>query len=360
MADMTIATDESPGAVLVPPEIQPGAAPLLKVSNLGIVFSQGHSTYTIVDGVSFVVEHGKTLGIVGESGSGKSLTCTALIGLAGQIGGTVSGSAELDGVELFSLRGREWDRVRGAKIGMIFQQPAKSLNPAMRVGHQISEVLRTHLGLGRAESWDRAVDLLDRVQIPNAATRARDYPHQFSGGQAQRIMIAMAVACSPAVLIADEPTTALDPTVQAHILDLLKQLQEETGLGMILVSHDFGVIRSCADEVLVMYAGQVVESGNTADLIHHPRHPYTAALLASEPTGSRWEPNDPLPEGIPGAPPAFTSMPTGCRFFARCPHRRDECASWSADPILLANGSGNPRVVRCLRAHELELEGHPR
>ena len=327
------------------------ATPLLVVEGLTVEFPMDQGWATVVDDVSFHVAAGESVGLVGESGSGKTVSSLALLGLTSRTGGRVkSGSIRFLGRELVRCPERELRRLRGQEIAMIFQQASRSLNPAYTVGDQISETIRRHTGLGRKAARQRAIQLLERVRIPNAAQRYRDYPHQFSGGMLQRVMIAMAVSCEPRLLIADEPTTALDVSVQASILELLEELQRETGLAIVFVSHDLAVIAEICDRVVVMYAGQAVEEASAAQLFVTPRHPYTAALLGSIP---RLGVTRRL-ETIPGRVPPIGSNLVGCRFHPRCGFaqagRCDEIP-----PPMLPTESGS--LARCLRVDEIELRG---
>ena len=312
------------------------------------------------------MQRGRTLGLVGESGSGKTVSALAVMGLLPAKVSRVAGSILFEGRDLTTLSPAGLRKIRGNDIAMIFQEPMTSLNPAFTVGNQIAEQVRAHRDVTRAESRKLAVDMLDRVEIPNAAERAQDYPHAFSGGMRQRVMIAMALSCSPKLLIADEPTTALDVTTQAQIIDLLHSLQREEDMAMIFVTHDLGVIADVADDVVVMYAGQIVEHTATAvDLFGLPRHPYTEALLDSipqlTPTG------DPL-HAIPGMVPRPDQFPVGCRFAPRCTYVQDAC---TAGPVMLRelapmNGAPASEVTgtrsrvtlaRCVRQDELTLAG---
>ncbi|MET7335416.1 ABC transporter ATP-binding protein [Nonomuraea sp. NPDC005650] len=288
---------------------------LLEVRDLAVEFATRRGVVRAVDGVSFTIDRGQTLGLVGESGSGKSVTSLAVMGLTGYTGGrVVSGSIRFDGRDLLTLDPRARAEILGRDIGMIFQQPIRSLNPTMRVGTQIAEVVRRHRAVSKAEAWERAVHMLDRVRIPDPARRARDYPHTFSGGMCQRVMIAMALACEPKLLIADEPTTALDVTVQARVLDLLGELQADTGIAVLLVTHDLGVVARSCRRVAVMYCGQVLESGPVRDVLDRPSHPYTEGLLKAIPVrGARTR-----LAAIPGAVPPPDALPSGCRFHPRC------------------------------------------
>jgi peptide/nickel transport system ATP-binding protein len=326
-------------------------APLLEVEGLSVEFRGPNGWVRAIDDVSFTVDPGQVLGLVGESGSGKTVTSLAILGLTGATGGRVAaGSVRFEGTELTTLSKRELSRIRGKRVGMIFQQPIRSLDPAYTVGEQIAETVRRHEGASRKEAWDRAVSLLERVKIADAARRAKQYPHEFSGGMCQRVMIAMALSCSPSLVIADEPTTALDVTVQAHVLELLRELQEETDVAVLFISHDLGVIAEMCDTVAVMYAGQVVEKASIEDLFIRPRHPYTAGLMASVPRARAGR----TLHAIPGVVPDAGNYPVGCRFHTRCQFAQaDLCDRFPQ--VLIPHADG--RLVRCVRADELELSG---
>ena len=327
-------------------------APLLEVRDLRTTFASGQGDALVaVDGVGFSVRAGETLAIVGESGSGKSVTALSIMRLlpAG-VGRIASGSIRLRGRELTTLSEAEMREVRGKHIGMIFQEPMTSLNPVHTVGAQVAEVVERHEGLDRARAMAHAVDMLALVGIPEPKRRAASYPHQLSGGMRQRVMIAMALACRPSLLIADEPTTALDVTIQAQILDLMENLQAELGMGMVFITHDLGVVAEIADRVLVMYGSQVVESAAVAELFAHPRMPYTAGLLGSIPRLGRAAPGERLP-AIPGQVPTLSQRPPGCRFSNRCAYVTPACTA--APPALEPVGAGHD--VRCGRWRELDL-----
>jgi oligopeptide/dipeptide ABC transporter ATP-binding protein len=302
---------------------------LLEVKDLKTHFFTREGVVRAVDGISFSLEAGQTLGLVGESGCGKSVTALSIMGLIPKPPARiVDGSVEFQGRDLTKLSERELEDVRGKEIAMIFQDPMTSLNPTLRVRTQITEVLDRHFGYSKDEARRRAVELLEEVQIPNAAERLEDYPHRFSGGMRQRVMIAIAIACNPKLLIADEPTTALDVTVQAEILDLLEELRREHEMGLILITHDMGVVAEVADDVAVMYAGQIVEQASTLELFDHPEHPYTEALLGALPQLEGENVRQGRLLSIPGRPPDLIAPPEGCRFAPRCPHADlgDGCA----------------------------------
>jgi peptide/nickel transport system ATP-binding protein/oligopeptide transport system ATP-binding protein len=306
------------------PAGQTSGAKLLEVSDMKVSFATEDGTVRAVDGVSFSVDRGEVVAIVGESGSGKSVTAMTLMGLTRGPNATIEGTATLDGQELLSARESELQKVRGGSIAMVFQDPMSSLNPVYRVGKQIVEQIRVHEPeTTKAQAQDRAVEMMERVGVPRAAERLRSYPHEFSGGMRQRVMIAMALSCSPRLLIADEPTTALDVTIQAQILDELRTLRSETNAGVILVTHDLGVVADIADRVIVMYSGRVVEQGTLDELFYDPQHPYTWGLLGSI-TRVDQDRSQRLP-AIPGLPPSLLKAPEGCHFRPRCPHSFDKC-----------------------------------
>ena len=298
--------------------------PLLQVRNLTTKFGSGPGAVTAVNNVSFDVNAGETVAIVGESGSGKSVTALSILQLVPDPPGRITaGQIIFDGIELTKLKEEEMRAIRGNRIAMIFQEPMTSLNPSLTIGLQISEPINLHKGLSWAKAYDKAKELLDRVRMPDARSRLGTHPHQFSGGMRQRIMIAMALACQPKLIIADEPTTALDVTVQAQILELLKELTRETGSALMLITHDLGVVARYADRVCVMYGGKVIETASAVDLYAKPMHPYTRGLMASiprldEPTGRRLVP-------IKGQPPNLAQLPPGCSFNPRCGEVVDRC-----------------------------------
>ncbi|MFM1922083.1 MAG: hypothetical protein RLZZ303_3717 [Candidatus Hydrogenedentota bacterium] len=298
--------------------------PLLSVRNLRTHFFSDRGVARAVDGVSFDLHAGKTLALVGESGCGKSVTAMSILRLiASPPGRIVEGEVLFEGRDLVGLPEQELQRVRGNDISMIFQEPMTSMNPVFRVGDQVAAVLRLHQGLDKKDALDRCVALFKQVGIPAPESRVRDYPHQMSGGMLQRVMIAMALACGPRLLIADEPTTALDVTVQAQILDLLRQLQADTGMALLMITHDLGVVAEMADDVAVMYAGEIVERAPVAELYARPSHPYTRGLFASLPAINRAS----RLNTIPGAVPPATRFPEGCRFHPRCPEAMPRCSS---------------------------------
>jgi oligopeptide/dipeptide ABC transporter ATP-binding protein len=301
---------------------------LLEVDNLKTHFFTREGVVQAVDGVSFQVEKGRTLGIVGESGCGKSVTALSIMGLIPKPPAKiVEGSVTFEGRDLTTLSERRLEDVRGRQIAMIFQDPMTSLNPTFRIGTQITETLHRHFDMSKGEARKRAVELLDEVGIPRPAERLDDYPHQFSGGMRQRVMIAIALSCEPKLLIADEPTTALDVTIQAQILDLLERLREEHDMAMIIITHDMGVVAEAADEVAVMYAGQIVEHASGLELFGNPEHPYTEALLGALPQLEGEGIREGRLTAIPGRPPDLVDPPESCRFGARCPYReQDSCA----------------------------------
>lgn len=296
---------------------------LLEVKDLTTVFAGDYGTNISVDHISFCVEQGEVVCIVGESGCGKSVTSLSIMGLLGKGGAVIDGSVFFDGKNLLTMSEKELDQVRGDELTMIFQDPLTSLNPVFTVGSQITESIRTHMHLSREEARKRAVMLLTQVGMPGAEEVMKKYPHTLSGGMRQRVMIAMALSCNPRLLIADEPTTALDVTIQAQIMKLLKELQQEKNMSMILITHDIGLVANTADRVIVMYAGQIIEEAPAEELFAAPKHPYTQALLATVPT-IRDEADRQL-QAIPGmVPESYDDIP-GCRFADRCPYRRKEC-----------------------------------
>ncbi|MGZ9810835.1 ABC transporter ATP-binding protein [Pseudoroseicyclus sp. H15] len=331
----------------------PTTHPLLRVRDLQTSFRMGDGgSLKAVDGVSFDLSPGETLAIVGESGSGKSVTSLSLMGLLPKgVGSVTGGSMRLDGRELRELPEHEWRDIRGQQIGMIFQEPMTSLNPVHTVGQQISEMVIRHRGLSKRAAMDRAVEMLDLVGIPEPKRRARNHPHQMSGGMRQRAMIAMALSCEPRILIADEPTTALDVTIQAQMLELMQDLQDRMGMAIIFITHDLGVVAEVADRVVVMYAGQVVESGDVHQIFEAPRMPYTGGLMNSIPRLDGAHRGQRL-KAIRGAVPPLTELPPGCRFNPRCDHATDICRA--REPELDEAGPGH--LVRCARWQDITLD----
>jgi peptide/nickel transport system ATP-binding protein len=309
---------------------------LLEVDDLRVHFPTDDGIVKAVDGVSFSLEPGQTLGIVGESGSGKSVTCMTIMGLI-RGNAKISGRAVFKGKDLLKMHTSELRDVRGKQIAMIFQDPLSSLHPFFKVGAQISEMILTHEKVSKREAHARSIELLRLVGIPRPERRANDYPHQFSGGMRQRAMIAMALALDPAVLIADEPTTALDVTVQAQVLDLIKRLRDEFNTAVVMITHDLGVVADMADEVLVMYAGKPVEVADRRSTYYEPHHPYTWGLLQSIPSAGHQADGRLRP--IKGLPPSLINLPSGCSFHPRCPYVFDRCPT--EEPALLADGNPN-------------------
>jgi peptide/nickel transport system ATP-binding protein len=326
----------------------PGGAPLLEVTDLSVAFTGHKETVTVVDQVSFSVQAGRTLGIVGESGSGKTVSSLALVGLLPR-NATVTGSARFDGRELVGMSPRQLRTVRGREISVIFQEPMTSLDPSFTVGNQLIEAYRNHNGGSKAAARERAMEMLRLVGIPEPRKRIAEYPHSFSGGMRQRVMIALALICSPRLLIADEPTTALDVTIQSQILELLRELQDEFKMAIIFVTHDLGVVASVCDDVSVMYAGQVVEQAPIDDFFAAPRHPYSVGLLDSMPQsvgkGERLR-------MIAGTVPLPGRLPPGCRFAPRCPYVVEDCTTAPQELERLEDG----RLVRCIRHADLVVD----
>jgi len=318
------------------------AAPLLQVEDLSVRFQTEDGVLQAVDGISFAVEQGQTLGIVGESGCGKSVANMSILGLTRAENTEISGRTVFEGRDLQQLQSEELEQVRGNDIAMIFQDPLTSLHPFYRIGDQIIEAIQTHRPLDNAAARERAVELLELVGIPDPDRRVGEYPHEFSGGMRQRAMIAMALANEPKLLIADEPTTALDVTIQAQILQLLERLQQELGMAVILITHDLGVVAEIAEEVLVMYAGRVVEQGPLDAIFYDPQHPYTWGLLGSVTRIDRRREGR-LPQ-IKGQPPSLIAPPEGCHFRSRCPYEFDRCSSV---PPLEAGSGDRRHLDRC-------------
>jgi peptide/nickel transport system ATP-binding protein/oligopeptide transport system ATP-binding protein len=297
--------------------------PLLSIDELAVSFQTEEGSVTAVDGVSLELAPGEILAVVGESGSGKSVTAMTLMGLTRSPNATFQGTATYRDTELVGADDETLRKVRGAEIAMIFQDPMTSLNPVQKIGHQIEEQILVHMEIDKTEARERAIELLERVGIPRARDRADSYPHEFSGGMRQRVMIALALSCDPKLLIADEPTTALDVTIQAQILDRIRTLRDETGAAVILVTHDLGVVADIADRVAVMYAGRIVEQGTLDQIFYDPQHPYTWGLLGSIARVDRDRPKR-LP-AIAGLPPSLANRPVGCHFKPRCPHAFGKC-----------------------------------
>ncbi len=324
------------------------AAPLLEVAELGLALRAGRGWLPVVQDVSFTIAPGEAVGLVGESGAGKTLTGLSLLGLLPRDLFRATGQVRFEGEDILHLSERAWRQVRGRRISMIFQEPMTALDPVFTVGEQIAETLRTHTGLSGAAARARAVEALAEVGIPLPARRADDYPHHLSGGMRQRVMIAIALACEPRLLVADEPTTALDVTIQAQIIELLLRQVAARGTALLLVSHNIGVVRECCSRVVAMYAGQVVEDAPMDALLERPLHPYASGLLRSHP---RFAPHRAKLPSIGGRAPAPDAMPPGCRFAPRCVHREPACDA--PQPLLALDG----RLARCRRAAALHLPG---
>ncbi|HWE80407.1 MAG TPA: ABC transporter ATP-binding protein [Gaiellaceae bacterium] len=332
---------------------------LLAVEDLRTWFSGRDGIVQAVDGVSFEVAAGRTLGIVGESGCGKSVTALSIMRLLPRSATIVSGSVRFGDRDVLALNQRELEDLRGRELAMIFQDPMSSLNPTLTIGAQVAEPLQRHLGLSGREARRRAVELLEEVQIDRAAARLDDYPHRYSGGMCQRVMIAIAIACRPRLLIADEPTTALDVTVQAGVLDLLHDLQQEHEMALVLITHDMGVIAEMADDVIVMYAGQVVEEASTLELFDHPEHPYTEALLGALPQLDGKKGDRRRLPAIAGRPPSLIDPAPVCRFAPRCPHASLDDACRSSMPDLRAIRPGHRVRSAHPRSERAPTQGTP-
>jgi peptide/nickel transport system ATP-binding protein/oligopeptide transport system ATP-binding protein len=326
---------------------QHGTDALLEVERLRVSFRTEDGVVQAVDDVSLTLRPGEILAVVGESGSGKSVTGMTLLGLTRSPNARIEGLAKLRGQDLLQMSDRQLNDVRGEQIAMIFQDPMTALNPVHRVGEQIVEMIRAHRDVSKAEARAKAIELLERVGVPQAAERVRSYPHEFSGGMRQRVMIAMALSCSPAILIADEPTTALDVTIQAQILREIKDLCEQEGTAVVMITHDLGVVADVADKALVMYSGRVVESGTLDDIFYDPQHPYTWGLLGSIARVDAVRP-DRLP-AIPGLPPSLLHAPQGCHFRTRCPHAFAKCVEV---PELEQRGGAPGHLDRCFLSPE--------
>lgn len=338
------------------PERSPQGSPaggLLQVRDLCVDLQKRDGTVRLVDSVSFSVQPGEVLGVAGESGSGKTLTALSMLRLLPPGRMRVSGQITFEGLDVLTLRREQLRRLRGNEIAMVFQEPMVSLHPSWTIGEQIAETVRTHLDVSRQQARERAVEMLEMVHIPDAQRRARQHPHEMSGGMLQRIMIAMALSCRPKLLIADEPTTALDVTVQAQLIDLLQELHDELGMAMIVVSHDLSLLATFCERLMVMYGGQVIEDGNVHEVFGSPRHPYTEALLSAtiepEQRGSDLA-------TIPGSPPDPQELPPGCRFAPRCRYVLAGCV----EEIPQLQVLGPQRRVRCVRHQSLELTGTAR
>jgi peptide/nickel transport system ATP-binding protein len=319
-------------------------AALLEVEDLRVHFETEDGIVKAVDGITYAVDRGETLGIVGESGSGKSVSSLTVMGLTRARNARISGSVRFDGKDLLGASDEELRKVRGNEIAMIFQDPLSSLHPFYKVGNQIVEAILTHKDISKAQAYDRAVEMLSLVGIPEPRRRADSYPHEFSGGMRQRAMIAMALANDPKLLIADEPTTALDVTVQAQILELIERLQSEFDTAVVVITHDLGVVAEMADEIAVMYAGRIVEQGTADTIFNGPEHPYTWGLLSSIPRMDAPRGEELVP--IPGRPPSLINLPGGCSFHPRCPYVRD--AHRRIDPALEAVPNDADHKVACL------------
>lgn len=324
------------------PDIEPGTAPIVEVQDLRVRFVTPEATVYAVNGVDFSLHPGEVLCILGESGSGKSVTLRALQRLLPENRAEIEGSIRIDGTDVLTMSKPELTAMRGTKVAMIFQEPMTALDPVYTIGQQIAETIVRHEGVDRSTAAARALELLEMVQIPSAKRRLKSYPHELSGGLRQRAMIALALSCRPRVLLADEPTTALDATVQIQILLLLRSLQREMGMGVIFVTHDVGVAGEIADRLAVMYAGRFIETGPTVDVIRKPLHPYAEGLLNSTVHGSM---RGKRLNAIPGSPPNLESLPPGCSFAPRCAYVEDRCLGAVPPPLMV----GTNRMARCVR-----------
>lgn len=318
----------------------------LQVEDLTVRFVRRNTDVAAVNGCAFSLQPGETLTILGESGSGKSVTLKAMMGLLPDYA-RISGKIRLNGEDILSLPRSSQARLRGRAISMIFQEPMSALDPVYTIGHQISETIVQHEGVDKATAWKRALGLLEQVRIPSAARRLKNFPHEMSGGMRQRAMIALALACQPNVLLADEPTTALDVTVQIQILLLLRQLQQELGMAIVFVTHDVGVAAEISDRIAVMYAGRFIETGTTHEIMRSARHPYTQGLLSSTVHGGL---RGKVLETIPGTPPNLASLPPGCAFAPRCRHTIDRCSEAEIPVVTRASGA----MARCIKAEQFE------
>jgi len=327
--------------------------PILQVKDLEVEFVTDDGIVRAVNDISFDLYPGETLGIVGESGSGKSVTNLAVLGLIPQPPGrVVSGKVLFDEHDLLEFSNRQFQTIRGKRIAMIFQDPMTALNPFLSIQDQLIEVSMLHLGHTRAQAINHAVELLELVGIPAAASRITEYPHQFSGGMRQRVMIAMALSCEPDILIADEPTTALDVTIQAQILDLLKTMQDKRGMAIVFITHDLGVVASICDRVMVMYGGRKVEQSDTKTLFASARHPYTLGLLDSAP---RWDqPQQKRLQAIEGQPPDMMNLPAGCSFAPRCEWKTDECSAAVPELVSIGSDTTDSHVVACIHVDQIQ------
>lgn len=319
---------------------------LLNVQNLTTYFFTDEGVVKAVDDVSFSLSKGEALGILGESGCGKSVTALSIMRLIQPPGKIIKGKVFFNGDDLISKSEEEMRNIRGNKISMIFQDPMTSLNPVFTIGDQIIEAITLHQGLDKKDARKKAIEMLELVRIPEADKRINDYPHQFSGGMRQRVMIAMALSCNPSILIADEPTTALDVTIQAQILELIKQLRKELQMSLILITHDMGIVAESCENVLVMYAGKVVEYSDIMTIFKHPAHPYTIGLLESVP---RLDVRRERLNAIEGQPPDLVALPNYCYYFDRCPYKTNECSEQIPELIEIENG----HLVRCIHAKKI-------